>query len=126
MIKEIEIQELTLLCVQLVSRTLVELGQVKDEKHIVVLSQSLSNDLKEDFANLTFEDIQQSFRQGVRNTDRFVLNVQTYYKWIKDHKKIINEEIWKQNNQTEHRPDKRLNYRSRNNTGITSINKLIK
>ena len=122
MIKEIEIQELTLLCVQLVSRTLVELGQVKDEKHIVVLSQSLSNDLKEDFANLTFEDIQQSFRQGVRNTDRFVLNVQTYYKWIKTHRQLI----WNEASKEPERQDKRLKYRSRNNTGITSINKLIK
>jgi hypothetical protein len=122
MIKEIEIQELTLLCVQLVSRTLVELGQVKDEKHIVVLSQSLSNDLKEDFPNLTFEDIQQSFRQGVRNTDRFVLNVQTYYKWIKTHRQLI----WNEASKEPERQDKRLKYRSRNNTGITSINKLIK
>ena len=122
MIKEIEIQELTLLCVQLVSRTLVELGQVKDEKHIVILSQSLSNDLKEDFANLTFEDIQQSFRQGVRNTDRFVLNVQTYYKWIKAQRQLI----WNEESKEPERKDKRLKYRSRNNTGITSINKLIK
>jgi len=122
MIKEIEIQELTLLCVQLVSRTLVELGQVKDEKHIVVLSQSLSNDLKEDFPNETFETIIHSFRRGVRDTDRFVLNVQTYYKWIKTHRQLI----WNEASKEPERQDKRLKYRTRKNTGITSINKLIK
>ena len=116
-IKEIEIQELTLLCVELISRTLVELGQIKDEKHIVILAQSLANDLKEDFSNLNFEDIQQSFRQGVRNTDRFVLNVQTYYQWIKAHRQLI----WNNESKEPERQDKRLKYRSRNNTGLKKI-----
>jgi len=80
MIKDIDIKDLELHCVDLVSKTLVELGQVKDEKHIVVLSKSLAYDLKEDFSKLYLEDIQQAFRQGVRTTEVFVLNVQTYYK----------------------------------------------
>ena len=122
MIEEIELKELTLLCVELVSRTLVELGQVKDEKHIVVLSQSLANDLKEDFNKLNFEDIQQSFRQGVRNTDRFVLNVQTYYKWIKEHRQLI----WNESSKEPERQDKRLRYRSRKGTGLNKIENKIK
>ena len=120
MIEEIELKELTLLCVELVSRTLVELGQVKDEKHIVVLSQSLANDLKEDFNKLNFEDIQQSFRQGVRNTDRFVLNVQTYYVWIKSHRQLI----WNESSKEPERQDKRLRYRSRKGTGLKRIDQL--
>jgi len=65
-IKEHGSKELMLKCVELISKTLVELGQVKDEKHIVILSSSLTTDLFEDFSNLYFEDVQQAFRQGVR------------------------------------------------------------
>ena len=90
MIKDIDIKELELMCVDLISKTLVELGQIKDEKHIVILARSLAYDVKEDFKNLTFEDIVQAFRQGVRNTDSFVLNVQNYYKWIKEHRQLRN------------------------------------
>ena len=121
-IKEYEIQELTLKCVELVSKTLVELGQVKDEKHIVILAQSLSNDLKEDFKNLHFEDIIHAFRQGVRNTDRFVLNVQTYYLWIKAHRQLI----WNESSKEPERQDKRLQYRSRTGTGLKKISNIKK
>tara|TARA_R100001244_G_scaffold48765_1_gene43354 strand:+ start:2845 stop:3222 length:378 start_codon:yes stop_codon:yes gene_type:complete len=122
MIKDIDIKELELMCVDLISRTLVELGQVKDEKHIVILAKSLAYDVKEDFKNLEFEDIAQAFRQGVRSTDSFVLNVQNYYKWIRAHRQLIwNEE----SKEPEHR-DKRLVYRSRKGTGLKIMNKEIK
>ena len=119
-IKEYEKQQLTLKCVELISLTLVELGQVKDEKHIVILAQSLSQDLKEDFGNLYFEDIQASFRNGVRNTEHFVLNVQTYYKWIKAHRQLI----WNEASKEPERQDKRLRYRSRTGTGLKQINNI--
>ena len=119
-IKEYEIQELTLKCVELISLTLVELGQVKDEKHIVILAQSLSNDLLEDFANLTFEDIQASFKNGVRQCELFVLNVQNYYKWIKAHRQLI----WNEASKEPERQDKRLRYRSRAGTGLKQINNI--
>tara|TARA_R100000995_G_scaffold68857_1_gene37480 strand:- start:154 stop:528 length:375 start_codon:yes stop_codon:yes gene_type:complete len=117
MIKDIDIKDLELHCVDLVSKTLVELGQVKDEKHIVVLSKSLAYDLKEDFSKLYLEDIQQAFRQGVRTTEVFVLNVQTYYKWIKSHRQLI----WNETSKEPERQDKRLKYRSRKGTGLKSI-----
>lgn len=119
-IKEYEKQQLTLKCVELISLTLVELGQVKDEKHIVILAQSLYQDLKEDFGNLYFEDIQASFRNGVRNTEHFVLNVQTYYKWIKAHRQLI----WNEASKEPERQDKRLRYRSRTGTGLKQINNI--
>lgn len=122
MIKDIDIKDLELHCVDLVSKTLVELGQVKDEKHIVVLSKSLAYDLKEDFSKLYFEDIQQAFRQGVRTTEVFVLNVQTYYKWIKSHRQLI----WNQSDKEPQRQDKRLRYRSRTGTGLSKISNQIK
>jgi hypothetical protein len=122
MIKDIDIKELELMCVDLISKTLVELGQIKDEKHIVILARSLAYDVKEDFKNLTFEDIVQAFRQGVRNTDSFVLNVQNYYKWIKDHRQLI----WNESSKEPERQDKRLVYRSRKGTGLKIMNKEIK
>ena len=122
MIKDIDIKELELMCVDLISKTLVELGQVKDERHIVILAKSLSYAVKEDFKNLYFEDIVQAFRQGVRNTDSFVLNVQNYYKWIKDHRQLI----WNEASKEPERQDKRLVYRSRKGTGLKIMNKEIK
>jgi len=121
-IKEIEISQLKLKCLDLITKTFVELGQVKDDKTLAILAQTLATDLLEDFANLTFEDIQQAFRQGIRNTDRFVLNVQTYYLWIKAHRQLI----WNESSKEPERQDKRLRYRSRKNTGLNNINKLIK
>ena len=78
-IKQYTEKDLKLKCLDLITKTFVELGQSKDDKTLVILAQSLYYDLLQDFSNLTFEDIQQSFRNGVRHTDKFVLNVQTYY-----------------------------------------------
>lgn len=122
MIKDIDIKELELMCVDLISKTLVELGQLKDEKHIVILAKSLAYDVKEDFKNLYFEDIVQAFRQGVRGTDSFVLNVQNYYKWIKEHRQLI----WNESSKEPERQDKRLQYRSRKGTGMKSITNIKK
>ena len=128
-IKEIENSQLKLKCLDLVTKKFVELGQVKDDKTLAILAQTLANDLLEDFSNLTFEDIQQAFRQGIRNTDRFVLNVQTYYLWIKAHRQLI----WNEASKEPDRQDKRLRYR--NTKGKiehiskklnVNINKLIK
>ena len=121
-IKEIETSQLKLKCLDLITKTFVELGQVKDDKTLAILAQTLATDLLEDFPNLTFEDIQQSFRQGVRNTDRFVLNVQTYYLWIKAHRQLI----WNNASIEPERQDKRLKYRSRKGTGLKSISDNIK
>jgi len=75
-IKHLETNDLKLKCLDLITKTFVELGQVKDDKTLAILAQTLSNDLLEDFSTLTFEDIVQSFRNGVRHTETFVLIVQ--------------------------------------------------
>jgi hypothetical protein len=82
-------KDLTLKCVDLISKTFVELGQTKSEEEIVILSRSLSDDLFRDFSNLMFTDIENAFRNGVRNTELFALNVKTYYRWIKSWRQII-------------------------------------
>ena len=49
-IKQENKKDLTLKCVDLISKTFVELGQTKGEEDIVILSQSLADDLLKDFA----------------------------------------------------------------------------
>ena len=39
---------------------------------------------------------------------------------------LIDEEIWKKNNQVTYRPDKRMIYRSKKGTGLLTIKKLLK
>jgi len=111
MIKKISESELTKMCVELLSKTYLDLGQHNvDAKTKVLMAQSLAYDLKKSFKNLLWIDIQQAFWNGVRNTDDFSINAKTYYKWIKIWRSIIwnNEEI------PEQQKDKRLSYRSEN------------
>ena len=123
-IKNIHIQELAVACNDLLFKTLVELGQNKNEDWLLAMSNSLANDLKQDFKNLEFQDIVHAFREGVRNTDnvRFVINVQSYYIWIKAHEQLI----WNEASKEPERRDKRLKYRSRKGTGLNSISNNIK
>ena len=107
-IKQYTEKDLKLKCLDLITKTFVELGQSKDDKTLVILAQSLYYDLLQDFGNLTFQDIEQAFRNGVRHTDKFVLNVQTYYLWIKAHRQVI----WDNADKEPARQDKRLRYRN--------------
>jgi hypothetical protein len=118
-IKDIEYKDLCLKCLDLISYTLVELGQQKDTDFKVILSKSLAMDLLEDFPNIEYESVIMSFRYGVRDTEnvKFVLNVQTYYSWIKTHLDLI----WREDSKEPERRDKRLKYRSRKGTGLKSI-----
>jgi hypothetical protein len=118
-IKDIDNKELRLLCVDLVSKTLVEIGPSKtwSDKEIVLLATSLAEDLKEDFSKLYFIDIVKSFREGVRRTEYYGFNVKTYYNWIKRHRDLI----WENEKTEEPQRDKRLKYRSRKNTGMISL-----
>ena len=121
-IKEIDHQELELKCVDLISKTFVELGQTKTDKEIVILSQSLAEDLRQDFENsMEWTDIEQAFRNGVRRTEQFHLSVKTYYKWIITQRQLI----WDNNHKEPKKQDKRLHYRSRNGTGMTQIQNKI-
>tara|TARA_Y100000593_G_C4233594_1_gene298296 strand:+ start:420 stop:812 length:393 start_codon:yes stop_codon:yes gene_type:complete len=116
-IKNIDIKTLRENCVDLVARTYLELDQQRKKDDIVSFALILADDLKLDFGNgLTFDDIRQAFRQGIRNTDKFHLNVKTYYHWIKAHRQII----WDNETVEPERRDKRLNYRKENFKILTS------
>ena len=106
-IKDYELQTLKSKCIDLLSRTYLELGQKSDAESLVMLSSILATDLLEDCGTLTMEDIYQAFRQGIRNTDNFHMNVKTYYKWIKAHRQLI----WDNVSTEPKRIDKRLKYR---------------
>mgnify|MGYP001122555049 FL=1 len=109
MIKKISESELTKMCVELLSKTYLDLGQHNvDAKTKVLMAQSLAYDLKKSFKNLLWIDIQQAFWNGVRNTDDFSINAKTYYKWIKIWRSII----WNNEDIPEQQKDKRLSYRS--------------
>ena len=118
-------KELTKQCIGLISKTLVQLGQTKTDKDILILASTLAEDLMRDFGSMTWPDVEEAFRTGIRG-DKFALNVQTYYHWLRAQKKLIDEEIWKKNNQVTYRPDKRMIYRSKKGTGLLTIKKLLK
>jgi hypothetical protein len=119
MIKDIPIEKLRNYAVDILSKSFFELGQNPDEDTIVSMALTLAQDLKEDFPNLCISDIQQSFRNGIRQSDEFHISVRTYYKWIKQHRQII----WDNESVEEKYKDKRLSYR---NPGIKSIANSIK
>lgn len=119
MIKEISIEDLRTVSVELLSRTFLELRQNLSEDDIVTLSLILADDLKKDFSNMKIEDIKESFRLGIRNTDDFLIGPKVWYKWIKKHRQII----WDNESVEEQYRDKRLSYR---NAGIKSISSTIK
>jgi len=109
MIKEIKESELTKMCVELLSKTYLDLGQHNiDAKTKVIIAQSLASDLKKSFSSLTWRDIEMSFWNGVRNTDDFNISAKTYYKWIKLWRQII----WDNEVIPQKQRDKRLSYKS--------------
>ena len=115
-------KELTKKCIGLISKSLIQLGQTKSDKDILILATTLAEDLMRDFSKMQWSDIEESFRTGIRETDEFHLSVKTYYKWIKHQKKIIYENEWYKNNLATYREDKRIAYRSRKGTGLKRIN----
>ena len=118
-------KELTKKCIGLISKSLIELGQTKSDKDILVLATTLADDLLRDFKTLSWVDVEEAFRTGIRG-DKFVLNVQTYYSWIRAQKKLIDEDTWAKNNQEHYSKRKELIYRKKNGTGLLTIKKLLK
>jgi len=118
-------KELTKKCIGLISSTLVQLGQTKTDKDILILASTLAEDLVRDWKMLSWKDVEESFRSGIRESEEFALNVKTYYKWLRTHKKLIDEDVYKQNNLESYTIDRRLKYRSKNNKGLLTIKKLI-
>ena len=119
-------KELTKKCIGLISKTLVDLGQTKSDKDILILSTTLAEDLVRDWKMMRWDDIEESFRTGIRESNEFHLSVKTYYKWIRTQKKLIDEDTWAKNNQEQYTKRRELTYRKKNGTGLLTIQKLLK
>ena len=81
-------------CYDLIVKTSIELGLKTDGKTMASLANILAEDLQSEkrFKNLSFEQIQEAFRQGVRFGDfEPFLNIRTFFRWIIAHKKKIND-----------------------------------
>ena len=92
-IKTMTKEELLMGSVDLVSKTYIELGQNNvEEDTIMVMAQSLADDLTKTYKNFYFEDAEKAFNLGIRNphNDSFIhLNVPTYMRWLRKHKDLI-------------------------------------
>ena len=88
-IQDINIKDLTMSCVDLLMKTYTELGQTPSEQVVLLMSQSLAQDLKKRFKDLELYDVEAAFSRGVRETDDFSINVKTYFKWLTFWKKQV-------------------------------------
>jgi len=93
LIKTMTKKDLLLSCVDLISKTYIELGQHNiEEETIEVMARSLAKDLNRIYKNFYFEDAENAFDFGVSspiNTSFIHLNRPIYVKWLRDHKDSI-------------------------------------
>lgn len=86
-------EDLLLSCVDLLTRTYVEIGQHNtEEESIENMAENLAYDLYRMYKNFYFEDAINAFRLGVRSPikgDFIHLTVPVYIKWLKQHKELI-------------------------------------
>ena len=118
MIKNIAIEDIRSEALKIMRNTYTELGQSPDALKLTSISYSLAEDLIRDFSKMEMRDIWEAFRIGVRQSEVFHITVKSYYKWIKDHRQII----WDNETIEPNMQDKRLNYRTRQGTGMKRIN----
>ncbi len=86
------IKDLSKKLYDLIAKTSIELGHRTDGKTMASLSKIFAEDLinEKRFKKLTFNQIEDSFRIGVRFCDfEPFLNIRTFYRWIITHKKTI-------------------------------------
>ena len=89
-LKQENIEELKLKVLDLISKTGVEIGHKTDPQTLATLSKIFAEDLIQEkrFGNMTFNQIVDAFRYGVRFADfEPFLNIRTFYKWVYQHKK---------------------------------------
>ena len=83
-LKQENLKDLTEKVLDLVAKTSVEIGHRSDAQTLASLSKIFAEDLIQEkrFGNMTFNQVQDAFRQGVRfGKDKPFLNIRTFYKW---------------------------------------------
>jgi len=91
-LKQENLKELTEKVYELIAKTSIEIGHKTDGKSMASLSKIFAADLIQEkrFGNMTFNQIQDAFRQGVRfGKDEPFLNIRTFYKWTYAQKLVI-------------------------------------
>jgi hypothetical protein len=89
-LKQEDLKELTEKVLDLIAKTSVEIGHRTDNTILASLSKIFAQDLIQEkrFGNMTFNQIQDAFRLGVRFGDfEPFINIRTFYKWVYSHKK---------------------------------------
>ena len=89
-LKQENLKELTEKVLDLIAKTSVEIGHRTDNTILASLSKIFAQDLIQErrFGNMTFNQIQDAFRLGVRFGDfEPFINIRTFYKWVYAHKK---------------------------------------
>lgn len=93
-LKQEDLKELTEKVYDLLNETKISIGQNTDGKTLAALSIIFAKDLIQErrFGNMTFNQIQDAFRIGVRFGDfEPFINIRTFYKWVYAHKKTIDD-----------------------------------
>tara|TARA_Y100000004_G_C8786770_1_gene357450 strand:- start:316 stop:681 length:366 start_codon:yes stop_codon:yes gene_type:complete len=98
-LQEENLEELTKKVYDLINITSISLGFKTDGETMAAQAKILAQDLqnpKNRFNNMYFSQIKDAFYKGVRDCkfDAFI-NIPTFFKWIREHKKIIAEAIYK-------------------------------
>jgi|TARA_R110000824_G_C14712551_1_gene624043 hypothetical protein len=91
-LKQENLKELTKQVYDLLNTTKVEIGHNTDGKTLASLSKIFATDLIQEkrFGNMTFNQVQDAFRLGVRFADfEPFLNIRTFYRWVYAHKKVV-------------------------------------
>ncbi len=91
-LKQEKLKDLTKKVYDLLTKTKIEIGHNTDGKTLAQLSKVFAEDLIQEkrFGNMTFNQVQDAFRQGVRfGKDEPFLNIRTFYKWCYAQKKLI-------------------------------------
>ncbi len=77
-------------CLEIISRTLVDLGQVKPADEKVVLAKRLSQILITRYPKFSWQAVEQAFDDGVLESGEFHLCGKTMSKWLL----TIKHKIW--------------------------------
>ena len=89
-IKDIKKNKLDLMCLDIITQSLSDLGQKdNDPENKVMLAQNLSKDLKNRYSFMPFDAVKLAFENGIRNSELFILSPSNWCKWLNKMKKDI-------------------------------------
>ena len=93
-LKQENLEELKGKVLDLIAKTSVEIGQKPDRQTMASLSKIFAQDLIQEkrFGDMTFNQVEDAFHYGVRfGKDEPFLNIRLFYKWVYEHKKVIDD-----------------------------------